>query len=283
MCGLGTDNVIPIPVDSDGRMIPSRLSELIQTAKSEGKTPFYVNATAGTTVLGSYDPFCALSEICKEHNLWLHIDASWGGPVIFSPTQKHKLDGAHLADSIAVTPHKMLGVPLTCSFLLASDLRTFHKSNTLPAGYLFHEQHDGGEVWDLADLTLQCGRRGDSLKLALAWIYHGSSGFGKQIDHAFDIAAYLSNLVAEHRDFVLVSENPPPCLQVCFYYAKDGRLGEKEENTRITAKVAKELIPRGWMVDYSPGERGSFFRVVVNSRTRRGTVEGLIRAIEEIA
>ena len=81
---------------------------------------------------------------------------------------------------------------------------------------------------------------------------------------------------------MLVSENPPPCLQVCFYYAKDGRLGEKEENTRITAKVAKELIPRGWMVDYSPGERGSFFRVVVNSRTRRGTVEGLIRAIEEI-
>lgn len=280
MCGLGSDNVWSVPVDSSGKMIPSDLESLVVKAKEEGKTPFYVNATAGTTVLGSYDPFAAISAVCKKHKLWLHVDGSWGGPVIFSQTQKHKLEGVELADSLAVNPHKMMGVPLTCSFLLTPDLRQFHKANTLPAGYLFHESA-GEQVWDLADLTLQCGRRGDALKLALAWIYYGSSGFAAQIDRAFDIAAYFASLVEGKEDFVLVSANPPPCLQVCFYYAEGG-LGEMEENTKVTSTIVQVLIPRGFMVDYAPGEKGSFFRVVVNNQTTRGTVDGLVRAIEEV-
>lgn len=283
MCGLGTDNVWPVPIDSQGRMIPEELEKLVQRAKNEGRTPFYVNSTAGTTVLGSYDPFEAISVICKRHNLWLHIDGSWGGPAIFSQSHKHKLTGSHLADSVAVNPHKMMGTPVTCSFLLGPDLRVFHRANTLPAGYLFHEEHEDGEVWDLADLTLQCGRRGDSLKLALSWIYYGSAGFESQIDHAFEIAVYFATEVSRREDFVLVSENPPPCLQVCFYFAKGGRLdSKKEENTRRTARIVQALIGRGFMVDYAPGEKGSFFRVVVNSQTRRGTVDGLIKAIEEV-
>jgi glutamate decarboxylase len=307
MCGLGSSAVIPISVDPRGRMLPSALETAIQVAKASGQTPFFVNATAGTTVLGSYDPLPVLSQICRVHNIWLHIDASWGGPAIFSPSHAHKLSGSHLANSLAINPHKMMNVPLTCSFLLTNDLRQFHRANTLPAGYLFHgdgEEEAGGaecvngdvdevgdetsaaqveEVWDLADLTLQCGRRGDSLKLALAWTYYGTHGFSSAIDDAFNAAAHLASLIASHPDFVLVSENPPPCLQVCFYYAPDGQLREgKEENTRVTRRIAGSLVRRGFMVDYAPGDRGSFFRVVVNCQTRRGTVEGLVRAIGEV-
>jgi len=172
---------------------------------------------------------------------------------------------------------------MTCSFLLGPDLRKFHKANTLPAGYLFHQEDESGEVWDLADLTLQCGRRGDSLKLALSWIYYGSSGFQTQIDHAFSIASYFATKVQEHKDLVLVSENPPPCLQVCFYYGVEGELkADKEENAKITSEIVQKLIPRGFMIDYAPGEKGSFFRVVVNRDTTRGTVDGLVIAIEEV-
>ena len=92
-------------------MIPSALRELVVKTKAEGKTPFYVNATAGTTVLGSFDPFEEISAICKEHGLWMHIDGSWGGPVIFSAAQRHKLKGSHLANSITINPHKMLKCP----------------------------------------------------------------------------------------------------------------------------------------------------------------------------
>ncbi|KAJ3559266.1 hypothetical protein NPX13_g9558 [Xylaria arbuscula] len=195
----------------------------------------------------------------------------------------------------------MMNVPVTCSFLLTRDLSVFHQANTLPAGYLFHADDDDDvadsnnqngdveegkpekEYWDLADLTLQCGRRSDSLKLALAWIYYGATGFEQQVDHAFDMAAHLASLIEKADDFVLLSSNPPPCLQVCFYHAPRGVLGSSAEaNTQRTKIMVRKLVSRGFMVDYAPGENGSFFRVVVNCQTRKETVEGLVKAVGEV-
>ncbi|KAL8771719.1 MAG: hypothetical protein Q9209_002910 [Squamulea sp. 1 TL-2023] len=295
MLGFGSEAVWSVPTDKSGGMDPSALESLISKAKDENKTPFYVNATAGTTALGSYDPIRAMSKICRENKLWLHVDASWGGPAIFSPALANKrLDGTHLADSIAINPHKMMGVPITCSFLLGVDLRQFHAANTLPASYLFHSEDEDGEahsqnkqpseIYDLADLTLQCGRRGDALKLYLSWAYHGTQGYRAQIEHAFDTAAYFASLVANNEDLVLVSESPPPCLQVCFFYGKEGKLkGSGKENSKVTSAIARDLVPRGFMVDYaSVDDRGPFLRVMVNRETRRGTVEGLVRAVVEV-
>ena len=301
-CGLGSNAVWTVPVDSAGRLDPSALRELVLRARAEGKTPFYVNATAGTTVLGSYDPFEEIAAVCKEFGLWMHIDGSWGGPAIFSAAQKHKLKGSHLANSLTVNPHKMLNCPVTCSFLLGPDLDVFHRANTLPAAYLFHGSTDAAnscgpgldldaaaaataaEVWDMADLTLQCGRRGDSLKLALSWIHYGPSGFEKQVDWAFGRAARMAELLsAAGSDFVLVSSNPPPCLQVCFYYAPGGELADEDaENTRRTKAMVEKLVWRGFMVDYAPGPRGFCFRVVVNCQTLDGTVDGLVKALGEV-
>lgn len=106
----------------------------VKLAKSQGFTPFYVNAGAGTTVLGSYDPFTEIAAVCKEHGLWFHVDGSWGGSVAFSENQRWRLRGVELADSLTVNPHKMLGVPVTCSFLLTNDTRRFHRATNLKAG-----------------------------------------------------------------------------------------------------------------------------------------------------
>lgn len=284
MLGLGSSAVWSVDTDPTGRMIPSELSAQVEKAKATGLTPFYLNATAGTTVLGSYDQIAPLASICSTHSLWLHVDASWGGPAIFSPTHAPKLAGSHLANSIAINPHKMMGVPITCSFLLGADIRKFHISNTLPASYLFHDAPaTPADFYDLADLTLQCGRRGDSLKLALSWIYHGMDGYAAQIDHAFSIASYLASLVSEHPDLVLVSEIPPPCLQVCFYFAPGGELRDSpEKNSAVTARMAARLVDRGFMVDYAKGERGAFLRAVVSRDTSHGTVEGLVSAVVEV-
>ena len=286
MLGFGSSAVWSVPTDSTGRMIPAELSALVERAKSEKFTPFYVNATAGTTVLGSYDPLSEIASICSIHSLWLHIDASWGGPAIFSPQHSYKLAGSHLANSIAINPHKMMGVPITCSFLLGADLRQFHAANTLPAPYLFHGSKSDipapADIYDLADLTLQCGRRGDSLKLALGWIYHGKEGYSKLIENAFNMSAYLAYLVDEHPDLYLASENPPPCLQVCFYYAPGGKPSHKlEENSQVTERTAERLIQRGYMVDFADGDHGAFFRVVVGRETRQSTLEGLVKAVVE--
>ena len=138
IAGMGASAVVPVDVDTNGRMVPSSLRDKITEAKSQGKTPLYVNATAGTTVLGSYDPFVEISAVCKEFGIWMHIDGSWGGPAVFSARHRWRLEGAGLADSLTVNPHKMMNVPVTCSFLLANDMAVFKRANTLAAGYLFH-------------------------------------------------------------------------------------------------------------------------------------------------
>lgn len=317
MLGLGSRAAWAVPIDNRGRMIPAELEKSAQKALSEDRTPLYVNATAGTTVMGSFDPFDEVAAICKKYRLWFHIDGSWGGSFVFSKQQKQKLAGAEKADSIAINPHKMLGVPVTCSFLLAADLRQFHKANTLPAGYLFHNNEDeqpadapvhsevavdSPEVWDLADLTLQCGRRADSLKLFLGWTYYGTEGYEQQINTACSTATHLATLIAQNPDFLLISENPPPCLQVCFYYApgkqftyprpstspvsNEERRGQ--QNSKVTEQVTHAIVERGFMVDYAPSSgdpesvgNGEFFRCVVNVSTCRETVEALVRSIEE--
>jgi nucleolar protein 9 len=133
--GFGSKAVRGVAVDDQGRMIAGELEKAIVLSKENGEVPFYVNATAGTTVMGSYDPINAIADICEKHKLWLHVDACWGGGVAFSPgLRKGRLDGVERADSIAFNPHKMLGVPVTCSFLLGKDMRQFWKAMTLPAG-----------------------------------------------------------------------------------------------------------------------------------------------------
>lgn len=285
--GLGSSNVIPVPVDAHGRMIPSELEKLVQQSKDRGQTPFFVNATAGTTVHGSFDPFPALSAICHAHNLWLHIDGSWGGSVIFSKAHAaSRLEGADLADSITINPHKMLGVPMTSSFLLGRDMNMFYKALTLPAGYLFHNAPGAGvdDIFDLADLTPQCGRRADSLKFFLALRYYGAAHFGELVGKGYQAAEYLLSKLKQSGQFVTISPEPLPCLQVCFYYAKGGKLGDDvDENGKITADIAGRLIRKGFMIDFAPGKTGRFFRVVVNGNTRNGTLDGLVKALEETA
>lgn len=309
MCGFGSKAAWGVPIDKAGRMIPEELEKLVRKAKDEGYTPFYVNATAGTTVMGSFDPFEEIAAICKKYNLWMHVDGSWGGSFVFSEKQKHKLAGVEKANSITINPHKMLGVPVTCSFLLGADLRQFHQANTLPAGYLFHndssEEEETPEIWDLADLTLQCGRRGDSLKLFLSWTYYGTLGYAQKIDHAYEVATRLATLVDKSSDFILVSENPPPCLQVCFYYAplkemvwpieeESGpnaitREERGKKNSKITETITKALVPLGFMLDFAPPSgnedavgNGKFFRCVINIGTEKSTVEALVRAIQDV-
>jgi glutamate/tyrosine decarboxylase-like PLP-dependent enzyme len=147
---------------------------------------------------------------------------------------------------------------------------------------LFHNTSPEAEVYDLADLTPQCGRKGEALKMFLSWSFYGKDGHARRIENAFDMAHYLYNILEVNPNFVLVSRKPLPCLQVCFYWARNGDLHAKKDNSRVTETIAQRLHPRGFMIDYAPGDQGKFFRAVVGRETRKETVEGLVKAIEQL-
>lgn len=285
LLGLGTDAVFKVAVTKTGEMDMDDLERKIADARRDGWTPFYLNGTAGTTVYGSFDDLETAASVAQREGMWFHVDGSWGGNVVFSPKYRMKLRGIHLAQSITVNPHKMLGVPCTCSFLLVPDIKVFTKANSLKAPYLFHSA-DEDDNWDLADGTMGCGRRSDALKLYLGWQWYGTEGYGKRVDHAFEMTQYLAEKIKEAPDFYLISEYPPPLLQTCFYYTPNNHLGDKSENSKITRHVVRKLLEDSkYLIDFSSdAKHGDFFRVVVNAPTvTKKLLDDLIVTIRQSA
>lgn len=105
--GMGAEAVVKVPTDAAGRMRPDALRRLVQQALDERKRPFLVGCTAGTTVLGAFDPLDEVREVCAQHGLWLHVDAALGGTVLFSERLRHLMRGVERADSVTWNLHKM--------------------------------------------------------------------------------------------------------------------------------------------------------------------------------
>ena len=213
LIGVGRDQVRNIPADDNGKMIPTELEKQILEDKALGFLPFFVNATAGTTVMGAFDDIEAISPICKSHNLWLHVDGAYCGAVIFSEKYKHLVKGLELSDSFSVNAHKMLGTPLTCSIIVCQDKKHLNHSFSSDATYLY--QTDGDD-YNLGKTSLQCGRRNDALKFWTLWKSIGSNGLEKMVDHQFELADIARDYIRQNSDYTLYSFDES--VSVCFNY-----------------------------------------------------------------
>ena len=212
--GLGTESCVKVAVDDSGRMRAGALETAIRAARDSGRTPFFVAGTAGTTVRGAFDPLPELAETAARHKVWFHVDGAWGGSVILSQKHRRLLEGVELADSVAWDAHKMMGAPLIASVILFNRSGVLRPINdTSGADYLFHAED---ESFDLGQLSLQCGRRVDALKLWLMWRHLGDRGFEEKIDRLFSLAAHAVGKIKSHPELRLAET--PPSLNLCFRY-----------------------------------------------------------------
>ena len=213
LSGIGRNNVRLIDTNSKGEMSASHLDEVIRRDIANGYQPFFVNATAGTTVLGAFDDIVKISAVCKAHNLWLHVDGAYCGSVVFSKTYKHLVNGIHLSDSFSLNAHKMLGTPLGCSIIITKHKSQLHHSFSNEADYLY--QTDGDD-FNLGKISLQCGRRNDALKLWTLWKSVGTKGLEKIVDQQFELAEIAREYISSHPDYTLYSFDDS--ISVCFNY-----------------------------------------------------------------
>ena len=211
--GIGRKNVRYIPTDSFGKLNVEALESQILEDIANGFKPCLVNLTAGTTVLGAFDPIEPVAVICKKYDIWLHVDGAYCGSVIFSSKYKHLIKGVELADSFSYNAHKMIGTPLTCSLILVKDKRHLHGSFSNDADYLF--QTDGDD-FNLGKTSLQCGRRNDALKFWTLWKSVGTEGLEQIVDHQFELADTARDYVRNHPDYTLYSFDDS--ISVCFSY-----------------------------------------------------------------
>ena len=212
--GLGRDNVRRIETDGHGRMRVAALEAALGRDIDRGCRPILINATAGTTVAGAFDPIDEIAAVAGAHRVWLNIDGALGGSVLLSERHRHLVAGAERADSFVWNAHKMMGVPLSCSALLLSRKGLLARHLGEAADYLFQSEADD---LDPGRRSLQCGRRNDALKLWAAWQLHGDRGYEQRIDRFFELAAYLAGRVEADSELELVM--PPESINVCFEVA----------------------------------------------------------------
>lgn len=211
--GIGRDNVRYIPADKEGRMIPEKLEDQIKQDIEDGYIPTYLTATAGTTVLGAFDPIDKLADITEKYGVWLHVDGAYCGSVMFSEKYKHLLKGIERSDSFSYNAHKMIGTPLTCSIILVKDKKYLNGSFSNDAAYLY--QTDGDD-FNLGKTSFQCGRRNDALKFWTLWKSVGTKGLEEIVDQQFHLADVARGYVRNHPDYTLYSFDDS--ISICFNY-----------------------------------------------------------------
>ncbi|XP_055334180.1 LOW QUALITY PROTEIN: glutamate decarboxylase-like [Paramacrobiotus metropolitanus] len=284
--GLGSDNVVEIPVDDRGKMDLKELERQIITCLDHGDEPLLVNATAGTTVLGAFDPINGIADLCEKYDIWLHIDAAWGGGVLLSRQHRHLVHGIERAQSVTWNPHKMMGAHLQCSAIITREPNLLFSCNNMSADYLFQQDKHYNVEYDTGDKAIQCGRRNDVFKLWLMWRAKGTLGFEKQINGLFELRDYLVGRLRELQDFELLLTEPE-CTNVCFWYVSPSCasfVGNRryERLGRITAIIKARMMDRGsLMVGYQPlDDKPNFFRPIISNAG--STKEDIDFMLEEI-
>lgn len=267
--GIGKENIRYLPVNDSGQMESSLLDKWIEEDKAKGLHPFLINATAATTVLGSFDDIDVLSDIAQKHHIWLHVDGAYGGSVIFSNKHKHLLNGVEKCDSFTINPHKMLGTPLSCSIIVTKHKKQLIKSFSQDASYLYQADSDD---YNLGKTSIQCGRRNDAFKFWTLWKSVGTKGLEKIVDQLYHLADVARDYVRKHPEYTLYSFDESTA--VCFNY-KD----------ISPEKICNALSEEGkLMVGYGSFRDNTFVRfVTVNSRLIEEDIIGFFKQFEQFA
>ena len=265
--GIGRNNIRYIEADSKGRLIPEKLEEQILEDLQNDKIPTYVNATAGTTVLGAFDPIDKIADITEKYKIWLHVDGAYCGSVIFSDNYNHLVKGVERSNFFSYYAHKMLGTPLTCSIILVNDKKYLHDSFSNDADYLY--QTDGDD-FNLGKTSFQCGRRNDALKFWTLWKSIGTKGLKKIVEQQFDLANVALDYIRSNPNYTLYSFDDS--ISICFNYKNI------EPMALCTALYEHQIT----VVGFGSFKEDTFIRLVtINANNEKQDILNFFKVLED--
>ncbi len=223
--GFGREGIRKIPADGAFRMRTDALRDAIVEDIGAGYRPLGVVATLGTTSTTSVDPVQEIAGVAREHGLWLHVDAAYGGPAAALPELRPLFAGWEEADSIVVNPHKWLFTPIDCSVLYMKDSESLPRAFRLTPEYL--RTGEEGEARNLMDYGAALGRRFRSLKLWFVLRYFGARGIRARIRSHIELAREVAAWIDGSSGWERVA--PVPFSTVVFRWAPEGTSGEEQD------------------------------------------------------
>jgi glutamate/tyrosine decarboxylase-like PLP-dependent enzyme len=277
IAGIPRANVITVAIDDDYRMLTNDLERTVAADRADGRSPFMVVASAGTTNTGTVDPLHAIADFCLAQKLWLHVDAAYAGFAALTTEGKRMLSGLERADSLTLDPHKWLFVPFECGCLMVRDPSTLTSAFRIMPEYLKDVQ-PGEEEVNFADRGEQLTRYSRAVKVWLSVNYFGTAAIAQAIQEAMDRARLLEELVRSSADFEILS--PAQFGIVCFRAVPSGYAPQDLDalNDRINARVVAE----GRFLISSTRLRDAFSlrMCTVGFRTTMDDIRALFAAVE---
>lgn len=214
VAGIGRENLRLIEVDENFAMNPEALARAIEQDRASGLTPFFVCATVGTTSSNAIDPVPSIGLICRERNIWLHVDAAMSGTAALCPEFRHIHTGLEYADSYCFNPHKWMFTNFDCDCFYVADRKILIQTLSVLPEYLRNKATESGSVIDYRDWHIPLGRRFRSLKLWFVLRYYGIEGLQFHIREHVRLAQQFAGWVSGDSRFELAV--PPPLNLVCF-------------------------------------------------------------------
>lgn len=232
--GFGRAGVRAIPTDERFQMRPAALASAVAEDRAAGHMPLAVVATIGTTSSTSVDPVSAIADIAAREDLWLHVDAAYGGCAAIVPELRGLFEGWDRADSVVINPHKWLFVPVDCSALYVRDAEGFRDTFSVLPEYLRTPMD--GATHNLMEFGLALGRRFRSLKLWFSMRAFGAEGMRALIRGHLKLARLFAEWVDESPRWERVA--PVPFSLVAFgYIGVDGEDEQDAATRRILERV----------------------------------------------
>jgi glutamate/tyrosine decarboxylase-like PLP-dependent enzyme len=296
--GFPPQTLVVLPSDDDFHLRGRSVAAAVARDRAAGLTPFAIACVAGSTNTGSVDAIGELADVAEAGELWLHVDAAYGGAARLSARDRDRVRDLERADSVTVDPHKWFFQAYDIGGLLVRDGRALRAvfggrapeyyrggetpGGAAPDGVPDSEHDDHADQLNFYKLSFEGTRRWRALKLWMTWKHLGTAGFGRLIEANCDLAAYLAGRCAEADDLDALPAVPELSV-VCFRHLPWGLAGAALDAHQDRLQAALEASGDGWLT--TTRLRGAtWLRAgIVNYLSTEADIDHLLETLRRLA
>jgi L-2,4-diaminobutyrate decarboxylase len=240
-------DLIEIPHDERGRLTGDRLAETLDAVDVDGL--FAVVASAGSTNAGVVDDLAAVADVCRERDVWLHVDGAYGGAALLAPSARDRFRGIERADSFIVDPHKLLFAPFDACALIYRDPAIARAAHRQDASYL--DSLNVGSDWNPSDYAHHLTRRARGLPLWFSLATYGTDAYREAVERVLTITREAAVEIRQRAELELLMEPElsvvlfrrlgwgPDDYETCWRRTLEAQIGFVQPTTWMGEKVAR--------------------------------------------
>jgi L-2,4-diaminobutyrate decarboxylase len=243
--GLGMNAVVKVAANDQHQLCIDDAKKKIVQLRRQGLLPFMIVATAGTTDFGSIDCLKDIAKLANEEHLWLHVDAAYGGALLFSHQYRHLVSDLCLADSITIDFHKLYYQSISCGAFFVKHKQDF-KQIAYYADYLNPKEDQEDGIINLVEKSVQTTKRFDALKLLFTFKLMGTHLFGEMVDYTINLAKETANLLKNDPRFEVLNE--PEINALLFRYIPSQRWEDPSYVDEINLELQRAFYQSGELI-----------------------------------